>query len=220
MGNESRWIRLNIDWFESEWVLAMSAEAQNCWIKLLCRAKANGFAGSVKLGPIHHLARIWYVGEESVRQMLKAGELSGALTLDGDTVTLVNWATYQGDSTNTERQRRFKSKRKDNGSNGGNALVTEVTLTKTVTKTGTETIPPKPPRTFVKPTQSECDDYAKTIGLPVPESRKLYDFYESKGWKVGRAAMKDWQAAMRNWQRNWKGESKSGDWLDGIGEAS
>ena len=28
------------------------------------------------------------------------------------------------------------------------------------------------------------------------------DYYESKGWLVGKAKMKDWQAAVRNWDRN------------------
>jgi hypothetical protein len=30
------------------------------------------------------------------------------------------------------------------------------------------------------------------------------DFYESKGWKVGREPMKDWRAAARNWARREK----------------
>ena len=29
-----------------------------------------------------------------------------------------------------------------------------------------------------------------------------YDFYLSKGWKVGRSAMKDWRASVRTWERS------------------
>ena len=29
----------------------------------------------------------------------------------------------------------------------------------------------------------------------------FFDFYESKGWKVGRDPMKDWKAAVRTWER-------------------
>jgi hypothetical protein len=29
----------------------------------------------------------------------------------------------------------------------------------------------------------------------------FWDFYESKGWKVGNQAMKDWKAAVRTWER-------------------
>jgi len=28
------------------------------------------------------------------------------------------------------------------------------------------------------------------------------DYYESKGWIVGKAPMKSWQASVRNWARN------------------
>jgi hypothetical protein len=28
------------------------------------------------------------------------------------------------------------------------------------------------------------------------------DFYESKGWLVGKNKMKDWKAAVRTWERN------------------
>lgn len=38
--------------------------------------------------------------------------------------------------------------------------------------------------------------------LATIESEKFVDYYTSKGWKVGNAAMKDWQAAVRNWLKN------------------
>lgn len=46
-------------------------------------------------------------------------------------------------------------------------------------------------------------DYAGIIGLQRDEAEKCYDYYEANGWKVGgRAPMKDWRAALRNWKRN------------------
>ena len=36
----------------------------------------------------------------------------------------------------------------------------------------------------------------------------FFDFYESKGWKIGRNPMKDWKAAVRNWERNDYGQHK------------
>ena len=33
--------------------------------------------------------------------------------------------------------------------------------------------------------------------------------YESKGWKVGKNPMKDWKAAVRNWERNEYGNGYS-----------
>ena len=33
------------------------------------------------------------------------------------------------------------------------------------------------------------------------DAESFYDFYQSKGWMVGKNKMKDWKAAVRNWQR-------------------
>jgi hypothetical protein len=33
------------------------------------------------------------------------------------------------------------------------------------------------------------------------DPEKFYNYEESKGWKVGNAPMKDWQAACRNWEK-------------------
>lgn len=30
---------------------------------------------------------------------------------------------------------------------------------------------------------------------------EFYDYHESRGWRVGKLAMKDWQAAVRTWVR-------------------
>ena len=34
------------------------------------------------------------------------------------------------------------------------------------------------------------------------EAEKFFNFYESNGWKVGKNPMKDWKAAVRNWESN------------------
>lgn len=57
------------------------------------------------------------------------------------------------------------------------------------------------PKVFSKPTPQEVTDYAKTIGLTFDGSR-FVDYYEANGWKVGRNAMKSWQAAVRTWKSN------------------
>ncbi len=33
------------------------------------------------------------------------------------------------------------------------------------------------------------------------ESEKFWDFYNSKGWKVGSSKMVDWRSSARNWAR-------------------
>ncbi len=52
-----------------------------------------------------------------------------------------------------------------------------------------------------KPTIQEITDFCKERGNYV-DPEQFYYFYESKGWKVGRSAMKSWQACVRTWERN------------------
>lgn len=59
---------------------------------------------------------------------------------------------------------------------------------------------------FVKPTVEEIRTYCKEIGANInPE--QFYDYYESKGWMIGKNKMKDWKAAVRTWKRNSCGNS-------------
>lgn len=37
------------------------------------------------------------------------------------------------------------------------------------------------------------------------DAEEFFDFYESKGWYVGKNKMKDWKACVRTWERNRKG---------------
>ena len=33
-------------------------------------------------------------------------------------------------------------------------------------------------------------------------AQQFFDYYESKGWKVGKSPMKDWKASVRTWEKN------------------
>lgn len=57
---------------------------------------------------------------------------------------------------------------------------------------------------FVAPTLEDIKNYIYDNSLsnnPDNEAEKAFDYYTSKGWKVGNAPMKDWKAAIRNWCR-------------------
>lgn len=56
------------------------------------------------------------------------------------------------------------------------------------------------PSRFTPPTVDEVRDYCMERGNDV-DPQRFYDFYSSKGWKVGQNAMKDWRAAVRTWER-------------------
>ena len=56
---------------------------------------------------------------------------------------------------------------------------------------------------FTPPTLDEVKEYCKERNNSVdPES--FINFYESKGWVIGKSKMKDWKAAVRTWERNEK----------------
>ena len=53
---------------------------------------------------------------------------------------------------------------------------------------------------FSKPTPDEVVCYAYTIDYKI-DGEAFCDFYESKGWVVGKSPMKDWKACVRTWKR-------------------
>ena len=61
----------------------------------------------------------------------------------------------------------------------------------------------KPPRPrFTPPSEDEAITYFCGQGSSATEAKSFVDYFTANGWKVGgRACMKDWQAAARNWIR-------------------
>jgi len=53
---------------------------------------------------------------------------------------------------------------------------------------------------FVVPDRVQVEQYATTLDKQI-DGQQFVDFYESKGWMVGKNKMKSWQAAVRNWIR-------------------
>ena len=63
-----------------------------------------------------------------------------------------------------------------------------------------EKIAPLPPKKFLKPTVDEVRAYCLERKNDI-DPEKWFDFYQSKGWRVGSQPMKDWKAAVRTWER-------------------
>jgi len=63
-----------------------------------------------------------------------------------------------------------------------------------------ESITNKHPRNIIPPTHEMVSDYIYENGYNV-DPDVFMDYYDSKGWIVGKAKMKDWQATVRNWDR-------------------
>lgn len=106
-----------------------------------------------------------------------------------------------------------------NGKNG-KATVANGKNGNTETKTNTETNNQlsddskgiKRAERFIPPTLEEVQAFVAQRNSPV-DPQAFIDFYESKGWMVGRNHMKDWRAACRNaekWDQWAKPPKKSG----------
>ena len=82
-----------------------------------------------------------------------------------------------------------------------------------------------------RPSVDEVRDYIASHSYSV-DAEAFCDFYEAKGWRVGNNPMKNWQAAVRTWERRNKSESKAnpkksaapngvklgvGEWIDANG---
>lgn len=54
---------------------------------------------------------------------------------------------------------------------------------------------------FTKPTLEQVKQYCIERNNNV-DCERFINYYESNGWKVGKSPMKDWKAAVRNWERS------------------
>lgn len=72
-----------------------------------------------------------------------------------------------------------------------NRSLQKTTIQNTIKKKGTN----------VPPTLQEVTEYCQSRNSSIDPGRFM-DSNESKGWMVGKVKMKDWQAAVRTWERN------------------
>lgn len=61
---------------------------------------------------------------------------------------------------------------------------------------------------FTPPTVDEVRDYCRERNNNV-DPEKFVAFYESKGWKVGNQAMKDWKACVITWEKRDRDKAKA-----------
>ncbi len=61
--------------------------------------------------------------------------------------------------------------------------------------------PDEPNKKFTPPTLFDIETYCLNRKNGV-NSQKFFNFYTSKGWMVGKNKMKDWKAAVRNWENS------------------
>lgn len=63
-------------------------------------------------------------------------------------------------------------------------------------------------QSFVPPTYGEVESYLREQNVlsPKENAEKFVDFYEAKGWMIGKNKMKNWKSAIKTWKLEKKGK--------------
>ena len=143
---------------------------------------------------INSLSETLDISVQSVRTALNhlksTNEITIKTTNKFSIVSIVNWEKYQG--CDDELTNKITSKLTNDQQTTNKQLTTEQEY-KNIKKNNI----------FIRPTLEEVESYCRERKNNVdPES--FINFYESKGWVIGKSKMKDWKAAVRTWERNEK----------------
>lgn len=167
----------------------------------------------------------------AIEKLESTGEITRKTTNRFTVVTVENWSLYQADYDDDGKQ--MTNKRQTKGKQMTNRWQTDDkrTLYKEYKKTRiqennnsarTRVSHGDGVSKFTKPTLQEVKAYCIERKNDVDPERFI-DFYESNGWMVGKNRMKDWRAAVRNWERNKASKSAEQvqqegrlDWIDEL----
>jgi hypothetical protein len=116
VSKEAPWIALAIDWQDSPMFDDSTHGERLAWICLLCFAKAQGRAGKVRLRG-RAFAQTYRLSVESVEAAIARAVAAGAVIVEGDIVTVVNWKLYQDPRvrSRTEENHRENEAQPPNG---------------------------------------------------------------------------------------------------------
>jgi hypothetical protein len=58
-----------------------------------------------------------------------------------------------------------------------------------------------PSKKFIPPTLKDVENYLvlQNVLNPVENAERFINFYEAKGWMIGKNKMKSWQSAVKSW---------------------
>lgn len=205
-------------WYQVEGMIPL-------WLHLLLNANhtdrwQNGIL--VKRGQVltgrKQLAKELNFSEQTVRTCLNRLKSTNEITIESTNrfslITLINWDKYQlSDGLTNQQINQQINQQVTSNQPATNQQVTtnnNVKNDKNLKKEKEKEIYKEKEReksSFQKPTLEELDEYSKSIGFEL-DSQAFLDFYDSKGWMIGKNKMKDWKAAVRTWKRQDRGKTR------------
>lgn len=215
-----KWIKVTTDIFDDEKILLIETmpDADSIiviWFKLLCLAGKANNSGVFLLGRIAYtdemFATIFRRPINTVRLALKTFEQFGMIEIINDCVTIPNWSKHQTldkiEAKNAymrDYMREYREKQKalaDGKVNGkANSKANVSALDKKENEIRSEPDKRDDRKRFSPPSVDDVSEYCRERNNTV-NAEAFIDYYESKGWKIGNAPMKDWKAAVRTWER-------------------
>ncbi len=149
---------------------------------LLCRADENGVVDT----SLASIQRDLKITQKPLRTMLtkleRANKVAKQGANKGSKITICGFDDYAMQGS---------SKRANGGANAR--------ASKTTAK-------------FIPPTREEAQSYIDKMNFHWGNADLFIDFNEQKGWRLSDGKpMRDWKAAMRNWENRWKQKYKNGE---------
>lgn len=208
---EIGWIKIRTDMFDHRKIKQIETLPDGdaiivIWVKLLCLAGATNNGGLIYLTrdipyTEEMLANEFRRPLNTVRLALQTFEQFGMIEKLESIYAVSNWEKYQsaeGMDKVREQTRKRVQEYRERQKQLGNVTVTQSNGIDIDTDKDTDKEKNISKR-FVPPTLEEVSAYISENGYTVNPSRFI-DFYESKGWMVGKSKMKDWKSALRGWQ--------------------
>lgn len=194
------------DWLKAPDIQCLSYELKGIWFEMLCfmwESKERG----VILYSDEELSRLLRLPEDLLKQKLQQLYNKGIYSIRESDGAIF--------SRRMIKDQNIREIRKKSGQMGG--FATHFAKAKTLANSEDENEIENKAKTpkkrlyintkFIAPTLVEVQKECLLTTLP-SECLKFIDFYQSKGWKVGNAPMKDWKASWRNWQRKNQADGK------------
>ncbi len=195
-----------------EWKYAQFPYAVALWVYLILKAnwKPSYFLGvEIPRGSLatslHNLADATGMEVHTVRKWLKRFEEEGQITRKSTNrftiINITNYAAFQDIPEDWYSKQDSNQSSKQNGNQSSNQSSKQSSNNRTNKQSNKNNKETRERGNFVPPTLEEVRAYVSENMLIVNPDL-FYDHYAANGWTIGgKGKMKDWQAAVRNWDR-------------------
>ena len=221
-----KWIKIVTDIFDDEKILLIESMPEHdaiivIWFKLLCLAgKMNNGGVFIMNDKIPYteemLSTIFRRPLNTVRLALNVFEQFGMIERIDNVITIPNWSKHQTLDQLEERKeymreymQKYRERQKQLACNANSKVDSKSNSKANVSVLDIDIEEDKDidlieskekSKRFIPPSLEEVISYCKERNNSI-DAEQFINFYEAKGWMVGKNKMKDWKAAIRTWEK-------------------